>query len=133
MGGDIAMPYANANPNARNLAKQFERENQRYIERFLSEIDQIKLLFRDTLDVLSIEAIVAKVADYIEVTEFKYYIGRLTECDVEMVMNKMQKMIGSVTSRTIKKCLTDLIEEWSVAISNPAEGELFEKAKKTQS
>jgi len=133
LGGDIAMPYANANPNARNLAKQFERENQRYIERFLSEIDQIKLLFRDTLDVLSIEAIVAKVADYIEVTEFKYYIGRLTECDVEMVMNKMQKMIGSVTSRTIKKCLTDLIEEWSVAISNPAEGELFEKAKKTQS
>ncbi len=33
-GGDIAMPYAKANPKARILAKAFEAENQKYLANF---------------------------------------------------------------------------------------------------
>src|SRR5579872_6043877 len=33
-GGDIAMPYAKANPKARTLAKAFEAENQNYLSAF---------------------------------------------------------------------------------------------------
>src|SRR5579872_1840337 len=36
-GGDIAMPYARANPKARQLAKAFEEENQKYLATFFGD------------------------------------------------------------------------------------------------
>ncbi len=129
-GGDIAMPYAKANPVARKLAKQFERENQKFLTGFLAEINQVQLLFRDALDVKSDEAIVAKVADYIEVTEYKNYIGRLTDGDVAMVVKKMTKMLEGLKNKKVRSTLARIIDEWSVAILASSEIELFEEAKK---
>lgn len=130
LGGDIAMPYAKDNPKARKLAKLFERENQHYLERFLTEIDGISPLFKDALDVHSNEAIVAKVADYIEVTEYKKYINRLTDGDVTMAVKKMLQMVDKITHRATKGFLNKFINDWSIAISNDSEDELFEKVKK---
>src|SRR3989344_5119270 len=33
-GGDISMPYARANPKAREYAKAFEEENQKFLSKF---------------------------------------------------------------------------------------------------
>ncbi|MDP3992931.1 MAG: HD domain-containing protein [bacterium] len=129
-GGDIAMPYAKANPKARKLAKQFEQENQRFLARFLTDINQVEQLFRDTLIIGSVESTVAKVADYIEVTEYKNYIGRLTEGDITMVVKKMTKMLSGLKNKRVRNALSEIINDWSTAISARTENELFEEAKK---
>lgn len=129
-GGDIAMPYAKANPTARKLAKQFERENQRFLAGFLTDINQVEQLFRDTLIIGSVESTVAKVADYIEVTEYKNYIGRLTEGDITMVVKRMTKMIAGLKNKSVRATLAEIIDDWSIAISTRTENELFEEAKK---
>lgn len=129
-GGDIAMPYGKVNPTARKLAKQFERENQRFIASFLTDINQIEQLFRDTLIIGSVESTIAKIADYIEVTEYKNYVGRLTEGDVTMVVKRMTKMLAGLKNKSVRATLAEIIDDWSIAISARTENELLEEAKK---
>src|SRR5581483_5063728 len=69
-GGDIAMPYAQANPPAREAAKSFERENQKYISRFFEDGQaEVQTLFTEVMQATTNEALIAKIADYVEVTQ----------------------------------------------------------------
>ena len=75
-GGDIAMPYGKVNPRARKLAKAFERENQKFMARFFgADKKYISRLTDEILTAKSDEGIIAKVADYLEVTHYKLYVG----------------------------------------------------------
>lgn len=128
-GGDIAMPYGKENPVAHKLAKAFERENQRYLTTLLNNDGHTKELFKETNELVSDEAIVAKVADYIEVTEYKRYLGRLTEGDVTMVGKRMIKMIAKLKHLRTKDFLTEFINNWAEELLLDDGTELFESAK----
>lgn len=128
-GGDISMPYAKVNPSANKLAKDFERENQIYITSFLTDLNQVKELFQETNEFASVESVVAKMADYIEVTHFKQYLGRLTEGDIEMVCRKLLVHIAKIKDRQTKAYLKKFISNWAKNIMEDGGQELFEVAK----
>lgn len=128
-GGDIAMPYAKDNPAANKLAKKFEQINQKYLSKFLPDPKQAAELFGEANVIASTESVVAKLADYIEVTEYKLYLGRLTDGDVEMVMKRMNAMIEKVKHVRTREKLSELISEWSADVSDSSSYELFEAAK----
>lgn len=68
-GGDISMPYAGINPAARAAAKQFEEENMKFIAQYFgSDTPYImdELYPAITEKDPSLEASVAKIADYME-------------------------------------------------------------------
>jgi 5'-deoxynucleotidase YfbR-like HD superfamily hydrolase len=73
-GGDICLPYSRVNPKARNLAKAFEAENQNFLSKmFGSGETHFKSLALETMQPKSDEAIVAKLADYLETTHYLQY------------------------------------------------------------
>lgn len=130
LGGDIAMPYAKANPKARELAKAFEAENQRYLAKYFPNPKATDQLFEETIKFNSDEAVVAKVADYLEITHYKLYIRRLTEGDITMVEKKIADQLGKVKNKKTKVALQRTIRDWLKDLSQGQSEELFEAAKK---
>jgi len=64
-GGDVAMPYAKVNPKARELAKAFEAENQKFLaEYFGGQKEHFTNLINEVMDVESDESLVYKMADF---------------------------------------------------------------------
>ena len=113
-GGDIAMPYAKANPKARELAKAFEAENQSYLSKFFGEDRQYFAdLSAEILDAQSNESIIAKIADYIEVTHYKLYMKEMTKADIELVAPKLEKVIDKMSDEVAKEALKKFVNDWS--------------------
>ncbi len=130
MGGDIAMPYALANPKARKLAKAFELENQRYLAKFFDKEEKhFKNLSKEILNAKSDEARIAKMADYLEVVHYKSYIGRMTSGDVTMSANKMKRIGAKMKDRVAKDVLSKFIDFWKKGVAKETR-EFFEDAKK---
>lgn len=112
-GGDIAMPYAKANPKAREFAKKFEAENHAYIAGFFGpEGKHFKALSDEILDADSNEARIVKVADYLEVTHYKFFMGNFVVSDVELVAGKLREKIEGMQNAVARKKLTDFVDEW---------------------
>src|SRR3989338_7599490 len=111
-GGDISMPYAKANPKAREHAKAFEEENQRFLARFFgNEADYFKKLGHEILDAESDEAIIAKVADYIEITHFKQYVKVFSKkFDVDLIEPKLQSKISQIKDPIVKKEISKFVK-----------------------
>jgi 5'-deoxynucleotidase YfbR-like HD superfamily hydrolase len=116
-GGDIAMPYAKANPEAKKLSREFERENQKYIANFFGD-DKIhfEALSDEIHNASSDESRIAKIADYMEVTHYKYFIDKFIPKDVELVTASLQKMIDGMHDEIAKEELAKFIEEWKEKI-----------------
>ncbi len=129
-GGDISMPYANANPAARQKAKAFEAENQKYLATFFDD-DQsyFQELSNEIMDAESNEAIMAKIADYIEVTQYKLYVHRLSKGDVAMAADKIRLLIDALTDEIAKQQLTVFLEGWSHELGDGNLDEIFEAVK----
>jgi len=129
-GGDIAMPYAKANPAARTAAKKFESENQKYISNFFkADKEYIQELFTEVMDAMCDEALIAKIADYIEVTHYKLYIHRLTKGDITMAVDKIKKNIKRLADKKAQKALSSFMKQWAKDLGKGSLAELFEKAK----
>jgi 5'-deoxynucleotidase YfbR-like HD superfamily hydrolase len=117
-GGDISMPYAKANPKAREYAKKFEAENHSYIAKFFGgQSEHFKRLSSEILDAVSDEARIVKMADYLEVTHYKFFIGRFVKTDIELVTKKLDKMIGGMKDKIAQKELTAFVTEWKKEMS----------------
>src|SRR3990167_5803232 len=118
-GGDISMPYAKANPKAREHAKAFEEENQRFLARFFgNEADYFKKLGHEILDAESDEALISKIADYIEVTHYKQYVKVFSKkFDVDLVEPKFQLVIAKMKDPIAREELSRLFKSWSADIS----------------
>lgn len=128
-GGDIAMPYAKANPAAKRKAIEFEKENHRFLSEYLYEDSKyLKALFEEASEPTSDEALVAKIADYMEVTHYKLYVHHLTKKDVGMVTNRMSDFISHMGGKENKKFAKMIVKEWEKEMIKPTE-ELFEKYK----
>lgn len=129
-GGDIAMPYAKANPKARELAKAFEDENHNFLSNFFgTQKDYFRELSREVMDAKSDESIIAKVADYIEVTHYKQYVGKISKGDIIMAYNGMVKKIEKVNDLITRTELQKIVEEWKTEMEKLENGEFFELAK----
>jgi len=129
-GGDIAMPYAQANPPAREAAKSFERENQKYISRFFEDGQaEVQTLFTEVMQATTNEALIAKIADYVEVTQYKLYVGRLTAGDIKMARTKIEGNINKLTDAKAQKALKAFVRTWEKELGNGKLPELFEKSK----
>ena len=129
-GGDIGMPYARANPKARELAKKFEYENLRYfIKNFAKDDQDLQALAQEVFSPRSDEARIAKIADYAEVTHYRLYNHRLTKGDVLMAKEKMMSYINEITDKKAMKVLKKFVDDWSRALLRGKFQELFEQSK----
>jgi len=116
-GGDIGMYYAKANPKARKLAKEFEEENQKFLSGFFTNKDEVKSLAKEILDSKSDEAHIAKIADYLEVTHYKFFNGMLKGKDKELIAPKLAEKIRKIKDTRAKNTLLDLIKVWKKKMS----------------
>src|SRR3989344_6370229 len=132
LGGDISMSYARANPKARKHAKAFEEENQRFPSKFFGNQSQhFKELGHDILDAKSDEAIIAKMADYIEVTHYKQYVKVFSKFDTDLIKPKLVSMIEKMTDPVAKKELGKFVNDWTNDITKKEIPEiLYENAVK---
>lgn len=120
-GGDISMPYAKSHPDARTLAKKFEAENQSNIAKYFGpEEKHIKARANEILDADSDEARVVKVADYLEVTHYKYFVNAFIKADVDLVADKLAGMIGGMKDGIASKKLGEFIESWKKEMNSTA-------------
>jgi 5'-deoxynucleotidase YfbR-like HD superfamily hydrolase len=129
-GGDISMPYAKANPAAKKFAKQFEEENQRFLSQyFADDAEHFKELSKEIMDAHSDEALISKIADYMEVTHYKAYIGRQTPDDVTMMRKKIAEKLDKISDPVTKKTIGNFAEQWAQEMLDDKGQELFEDAK----
>lgn len=123
-GGDISMPYARVNPQAKEYAKVFEAENQRFIARFFGSFSQrFGTLSDEIMDAEFDEARIVKVADYLEVTHYKFFIGRFVQSDIDLVATKIKRMVAGmadpIARRTLRKFITGWNAEMRTLVSYP--------------
>ncbi len=116
-GGDIGMYYAKANPQAREFAKQFEEENQRYLSKFFSNEEEVLAFTKEILNSSSDEAHIAKVADYLEVTHYKLFNDQLKGKDSELIAPKLTEKIEKIKDEVAKKELLTFVEVWKEKMS----------------
>ena len=130
-GGDIALPYARSNPKAKELSRQFEKENLRYLSDWFGEDkEHFAALAQEAMEPSSLEGVIAKIADYVEVTHYKLYMHRLSQNDVEMVVKSGEKMIASLSEPKAEKVLRTFLEQWAADLGKGKMEELFEEFKK---
>jgi 5'-deoxynucleotidase YfbR-like HD superfamily hydrolase len=129
-GGDIAMPYARANPKARELAKAFEGENQNFLAGFFGDQGQYyKDLSAEIMDAKTDEGIIAKLADYLEVTHYKEYVGKFSDGDIVMAYDAMKKKIEGISDPIAKSELLSFIDSWKNTLAAEKGKEFFEQSK----
>lgn len=112
-GGDIGMPYAKINPRARKLSRLFEEENQNFLARYFGEQNNYFLkLVREDMNPSTDEAIIAKIADYLEVTHFKFYIGKFSKFELRLIKPKLMGKISAIKDPVAKRELSKFAKIW---------------------
>jgi 5'-deoxynucleotidase YfbR-like HD superfamily hydrolase len=112
-GGDIAMPYAKVNPAAREKAKAFEAENHKFLAKFFSDDQEhFAQLSEEVLDAKSDEALIAKIADYIEVTQYRFYMEKISNADFQLVAPKIREKIEKMRDEKSKSALLRFVSDW---------------------
>ena len=111
-GGDIGMYYAKANPQARTYAKQFEEENQKFLSKYFSNKEEVLELTKEILESESDEAHVSKIADYLEVTHYKFFNGQLKKKDIELITPKLAEKVDKLSDKIAREELLKFVEMW---------------------
>lgn len=128
-GGDISMAYARANPKAKKAAKQFEMINQEYLAGYFGKQEQyVSSLFQEAMEPVSLEAVISKVADYMEITQFKIYIKAFESNDAVMMRQKLSERVEVLSDKKAVDQLKLIIEQWFDDLGN-LDAELFSDAK----
>jgi 5'-deoxynucleotidase YfbR-like HD superfamily hydrolase len=119
-GGDIGMVYARANPKARGLAKKFEAANHEYISSFFgNQKKHFADLSAEILNADSDEARIAKIADYLEVTHYKFFVDIYVKSDIELVANKLEEMVTGMKDKVAIRKLGHFIRAWKKEMGRP--------------
>jgi 5'-deoxynucleotidase YfbR-like HD superfamily hydrolase len=111
-GGDIGMYYAKANPKAKEYAKLFEEENQKFISQFFFDPKEIKELSKEILDSRSDEAHIAKIADFFDHPHYKFFNGVMKRKDIEIVAPRLKEKVAKIKNPIARKELGKLVEVW---------------------
>ncbi|MDP3982383.1 MAG: HD domain-containing protein [bacterium] len=117
LGGDIAMPYAQRNPKAREYAKAFEAENHKFLSDYFGKSKKhFEQLSEEILNASSDESRIAKIADYIELTHYLVYMESFVESDVALIEGKIIKMITEFCDQAAREALKEFFEGWKIDI-----------------
>jgi len=112
-GGDIATPYALANPRAKRLAKAFEQENQRFLKKYFGKDGKhFQNLTSEIMNAKTDEGLVAKLADYVECTQFKLFVRGLNKRDIEIAKLKCYGYIKKMKDPSARKHLSKFVDLW---------------------
>lgn len=111
-GGDIAMPYAIANPEAKKHAKAFEAENLRFLNSFI-EHEDFEWLKGEIFDPRTDEGIIAKLADYVEVTHYLFYMNKASDKHMKMILKKINILLDKVEDKKVKNFLKGFARSWA--------------------
>lgn len=112
-GGDISMVYGSINPKAKKLAKAFEEENQVFFSNFFgNDKKHFQSLGKEILDAKSDEAIIAKIADYLEIIYYRFYVRGIPEYS-KNIKSKMKSKIANLRDDIAKKELGKFVNLWS--------------------
>jgi 5'-deoxynucleotidase YfbR-like HD superfamily hydrolase len=129
-GGDIAMPYAKANKKARTAAKAFEAENHKYLSKFFDkDAKHFRALSAEILNAKSDEALISKIADYIECTHYKLYLHRLSKGDIAMIQKKIEAFTKKMKDKIAKEKLIEFAALWAKELVSTDIAEIFEEVK----
>ncbi len=112
LGGDISAPYAKMNPKAKELAKAYETENHKFLAPFFgAQQKQFLAMAKEIMDAKTDEALLAKVADYIESTCFLNYLGEMdqkrSKFNLEIIQGHAKKLRDPVAKRHLQNFLAD--------------------------
>lgn len=119
MGGDISVWYGQMNKKARRFAKAFEEENQKYLAKFFgSSKRQFQRMGKEILDAKSDEALIAKVADYVESMCFMVYRGYFSEDRRNFTKLKVGEYIKKIKDKIAKQTLQEFLVEWLKNVHN---------------
>lgn len=119
-GSDISRPYALANPPARKLAKDFEALNLEFISDFFGEDKKyFQKLSKEVLEPNNDEAVVAKLADYLEVIHFMIYLKKIKPFDFKIIKTYIARSISKANNPALKKHLTKFSQTWFKSITSP--------------
>ena len=113
-GGDIATPYALVNPRAKKFAKAFEAENHKFFSKFFGpDKNHFKKLSAEIMNAKTDEALVAKLADYVECTHFKLYTTkRFGKRDLAIARLKCYGYVKKMKDKVAKQALTKFVDGW---------------------
>jgi 5'-deoxynucleotidase YfbR-like HD superfamily hydrolase len=119
-GGDISSYYRKANPKALKYAKAFEEENQKFLSKFFGDDENhFKKLGHEILDFKSDEALVSKIADYIEIVHFKKYVKVFSKkFDIDFMKPKLKSFASNIKDPIAKRELNKFIKMWVKDILN---------------
>ncbi len=113
-GGDICMPYGKVNRRAKKLAKIFEAENQKYFAKlFGPDQKYLSKLFKEVMEPKTDEAIIGKMADYLESAHYRLYIKRMDKQDFVIHTEKFKSLVKNVKDKAAKKYLTEFVDQWA--------------------
>ena len=114
LGGDISMPYAKINRAAYRKAKAFEEENQKFLSKFFGkEANYFRKISKEILDSKTDEGIVAKVADYIECTHYKFHQNKLVKEDLALALEKGHAYIKKIKDPIAREELGKFFKKWA--------------------
>jgi 5'-deoxynucleotidase YfbR-like HD superfamily hydrolase len=113
-GGDISMPYARLNPKAKKLARDFEKENIKFLARFMgNDESEFIALAEELFEIKSDEAIIAKIADYMECAHFMASVDRLSKKTLDRIKNRAASVAGKAKNKNIQNSIDKEIESWA--------------------
>lgn len=116
-GGDICHFYAKANPQARELAKAYEQENNNFLHLFFQPQLDYQSLIAEMNAVETDEAKMAKVADYLEVLFYKHRIQKLTTYDTEGFFQGIVKRAESLQDPASRRAVLEVLQDIPKALS----------------
>jgi 5'-deoxynucleotidase YfbR-like HD superfamily hydrolase len=122
-GGDISLPLARINPEARKHAKQFQQENNKLITEFFGDKKRYyQDLCKELEEKKTDESIIVKLADYIEMGQYKEYVKSNLGDYPEKIVKGSNSLFAGLKDPTAKKTLKKFLVEWSKEIG----GKTFE-------
>ena len=108
------MPYAQLNPKAKKLARDFEKENIKFLARFMgSDESEFITLAEELFEIKSDEAVVAKIADYMECAHFMASVDRLSKKTLDRIKNRAVSVAGKAKNKKIQNSIDKEIESWA--------------------
>ena len=115
-GSDINYFYGRLNRKAKKAARQFEDENIKYLSIFFGpDRRYFQGLAKELFEGKTPEAVVAKMADYIEALSYKKYIGALSKKhDTDKsAFEQVSYYTKNIKNKALKKVVLDFLKAWT--------------------
>jgi|SRR3989344_1076060 len=117
LGGDISFPYARQNPEAREYSRKFEESNLSFLSDYFGPWkEEFLKISKENMLPESDEALVYKVADYLECEHYLHYMDKLDHKDLEEMLNKLDQVTNGFKDEIAKREIKKFLKLWGSQI-----------------